>query len=155
IVRLKPAPPSERSYRVVVDELPGSGPTAGTTRVAQGLRFVFRYSIPLFLQPPVTPGQSGPEPLLHVKLKDKHNGPRISVTNRGRRRAQIADLVVQGGDGSRQPLVKGLVGYVLPGQTMSWPLPLPIGTFQDGGEIKARINGHYAEQALPLVGIDR
>jgi fimbrial chaperone protein len=40
----------------------------------------------------------------------------------------------------------GLVGYALPGSTMSWHLP--PGASHAGGAVKARINGETSESTL-------
>lgn len=134
----KRAPGSETSYRVIVDELPGQGPQ-------QGLQFVLRYSVPVFLLP------EGPmsDPALQatlVAVDAEHMA--LELHNAGGKHAQIADLgyAAPGGEIIALP---GLVGYVQPGQTMRWSLPGAPGRYTDT-RFSARINGEAVRQPLPL-----
>ena len=131
------APATQQAYRVIVDEVPAYDPTR------QGMQFVLRYSIPVVVQPVGKP----PEPLLSARLLGTGTTQaQLEVSNRGQGQAQIADLGLVVGD-RRTPLMDGLVGYVLPGQTMRWPLQQPPAQLQ-GGTFSARING--GSEPLPL-----
>lgn len=138
------APPEdvESSYRVVVDELPPQDAPAKS-----GLQFVLRYSIPVFLSPP---GDGLAAPILQAALDRSHDPMVVEISNRGELRAQIADLALIDSDGKRHVLAPGLLGYVLPGQRMRWPLAQPASLPDSGGTLKARINGEAAEQSLSL-----
>ncbi|MET0935648.1 MAG: molecular chaperone [Luteibacter sp.] len=137
-------PPSgvEASYRVVVDELPID---AGEQT---GLKFVLRYSIPVFLAPR---GDPTVKATLQATWDRSPDGPMLRVTNSGSGHAQIADVVWRGEKGQGATLLSGLVGYALPGSTMSWHLPQ--GAQPNGGAVKARINGETSESTL-VVGAD-
>lgn len=156
LVRLGPSPAVEQSYRVLIDELPGTvaEPAEAGGKPEAGLRFVLRYSVPVFLQPPVSGKAAPTEPGLRVKLQLQNGVHQVEVSNSGPQRAQIADLVFVASRGERQMLAPGLLGYVLPGQTMRWPLTtlagLPANELNTG-VLKARINGESTEQMLPLV----
>ncbi|WP_313204634.1 molecular chaperone [Stenotrophomonas sp.] len=131
------APATQQAYRVIVDEIPAYDPTR------QGMQFVLRYSIPVVVQPAGKP----PAPLLSARLvQDGTAQAQLEVSNSGQGQAQIADLglVVAG----RTPVMDGLVGYVLPGQTMRWPLQPPPAQLQ-GGTFSARINGGSEPTPLP------
>lgn len=140
------APPSdgtEAAYRVVVDELPVDGADKG------GLKFVLRYSVPVFLAPAGDPTVSA---TLQSNWVDTPNGPRLSVHNTGTGHAQVAD-VTQAGVGTKGiALVPGLVGYVLPGSTMAWPLPADA---RRAGALRARINGEASESTLVVDAASR
>ncbi len=43
--------------------------------------------------------------------------------------AQLADVAFVDGNGKRSEIAAGLLGYVLPGATMHWPLKLPAAIF--------------------------
>lgn len=138
VIRTSPPPPHvETTYRVMVDELPdGKQPEGG------GLRFLMRYSVPVFVLP------SGDAPLqyaLDTRLEQTGTGQVLVVSNQGNQHAQIADLTGVDATGARSVLLPGLVGYVLPGQTMRWPLPANAPA---GGRLVARINGEQEEQTL-------
>jgi len=137
IRRVPPPSTTEASYRVIVDELPidaGDRP---------GLKFVLRYSVPVFLVPV---GDPPLRPALQARWDDSPDGPRLRVSNAGHGHAQIADLVWHGAKGQHTVLLAGLVGYALPGSTMSWHLPQ--GATRTGGVVKARINGETSESTL-------
>ena len=143
LVRTKPIPPaSETGYRVIVDELPAPN------KEQQGLQFVLRYSVPVFVLPE-TPTPIAPS--LHTRLVEGEDGQAaIEIENHGSEHAQIADLVYTDASNKPDVVIPGLVGYVLPGQRMRWSLKSPASRFA-GGAFKARINSGPIEQSLPLV----
>jgi fimbrial chaperone protein len=138
VIRQVPAPSAtEASYRVIVDELPidaGDRP---------GLKFVLRYSVPIFLAPM---GDPPVKATLQASWDNAPDGPVLRVSNAGSSHAQIADVVWRGANGDYTVLRAGLVGYALPGSTMSWHLPQ--GASHAGGAVKARINGETSESTL-------
>ncbi|SOD57506.1 fimbrial biogenesis chaperone [Pseudoxanthomonas wuyuanensis] len=143
------APPqeAETSYRVIVDELP---PAAAPN--SSGLQFVLRYSIPVFLS---SAGEAAPAPVLHATLDRSQPDVEVEISNSGGLRAQIADLAYVDAGGRRHLLAPGLLGYVLPGQRMRWPLARPSAQLPPGGTLKARINGEAEEQSLSLASAAR
>lgn len=144
VIRLG-APPqgaNEESYRVIIDELPVDAQTQ-----APGLQFVLRYSLPVFLAPA---GTTPPTHDLRARLVIENEKPVLDVANRGGEHAQLADVGFVDATGQRHALAEGLLGYVLPGQRMRWPLPAPASLLQAGGTFKARINGESTERTLPL-----
>jgi fimbrial chaperone protein len=137
-IRQVPAPSgAEASYRVIVDELPIDASDQ------PGLKFVLRYSIPVFLAPA---GDPPVRATLQAMWDNSPDGPVLRVSNTGDGHAQIADVVWRGAKGQSTVLFAGLVGYALPGSTMSWHLPQ--GARQAGGTVKARINGETSESTL-------
>ena len=131
---------AEDSYRIVVDEVPGE-----RTGDQPGLQFLLRYSIPVFVLP------QGGDVIAHqlaTRLERSGEKTTLVVDNAGRQHAQLADLAYVDGAGARHELLRGLVGYVLPGRTMRWELPAPSSLFADGGSFKARINGEAVEQTF-------
>ncbi|TWI04906.1 fimbrial chaperone protein [Luteimonas cucumeris] len=137
------APPqgAEVAYRVLVDELPGADEPE-----ASGLQFLLRYSVPVFVLP------AGDTPLKYeLDTRLERNGSQVSLVagNSGSQHAQIADLTWVDATGARKAVLAGLVGYVLPGQTMRWELPTDT-AITAGGHFVARINGEQEEQTLAL-----
>ncbi|MCL1531589.1 molecular chaperone [Xanthomonas nasturtii] len=139
VIRAGAAPTGqELCYRIIVDELP----SADTDR--KGMQFVLRYSVPIFLLPP---GKSEPTPTLSAQVVAGSDGTaQIQISNTGNGHAQVADLRHQV-DGATKTALNGLVGYVLPGQTMRWSLGAPLAQFSRG-TIIARINGEADERTL-------
>ncbi|VVE65116.1 molecular chaperone [Pandoraea captiosa] len=157
LVRLRPAPSNQQlSYRVFVDELPTSKITSGA-----GIKVLMRYSIPLFVEPasanrvtgsPGTPGEVPPTDLSQVQSKlvaGPDGKSSLLVNNSSAYAIRISDLVTSGPSGGQQSLVNGLVGYVLPGQQMAWPINVPFPPSQNL-ILKARFNDDREARALPM-----
>lgn len=140
VVRSEPAAPtSQRAYRVIVDELPTVDPRR------TGMQFVLRYSMPVFVQP----GADTPlEHVLQARVTRLDDGrPALEVHNSGTSYAQLADIGLGPVD-HPQIVHPGLLGYVLGGQTMRWPLDVPAARLA-GTTFSAKINGESAQTPLP------
>ncbi|WP_295381691.1 fimbrial biogenesis chaperone [uncultured Stenotrophomonas sp.] len=138
VMRPTREPPSMQQYfRLIVDEVPDLA-----TR-AEGMQFVLRYSIPVFVQP--ASGKLAPQLQARlVTLDDGRNG--VEVTNSGNSYAQIADLAL--GSVKRPRIVHpGLLGYVLPGQVMRWPIER-MAIDRDNDQITAKLNGESEQTPL-------
>lgn len=141
VIRLGAPPARETAYRLIVDELP----PAQTPR-SEGLQFVLRYSVPVFL----APAAAAAAPQLRAQFQFEGDTPWLAVDNRGEQRAQLADAVFVDAQGRRYPLASGLLGYALAGQRMRWRLQAAAEPLRGAGTLKARINGEPNEQALAL-----
>ncbi|HEV7309982.1 molecular chaperone [Ensifer sp.] len=112
IVRISQRPiDGEESYRIVVDELPDpSRQRRGTVAL------IVRHLIPAFFR---SPDASSPD--VSWSLKKSKGGLVLTARNAGQARLRIADLTLANGS---RTLVKrnGLLGYVLGGAVMSWPV---------------------------------
>lgn len=135
------AAPAERedAFRLLVDEVPNEAAQA------DGLNFVLRYSVPVFVAPAAA---TRPAPRLDWSLHDGA-ATTLEVANAGSMHAQLASLVFTGDDGGSIQVSDGLLGYVLPGATMRWPLHGERTAFAHGGRLSARINGEPL--ATPVV----
>lgn len=138
-----PADGNEGAYRVLVDELPVDASRK------DGLTFVLRYSVPVFLAPR---GDPTVKATLQATWEAAPDGATLRVRNTGTGHAQIADVVSEGRDGARQVLLPGLVGYALPGATMQWHVP---GAQARSGAVRARINGEPSEATLVVAPAGR
>ncbi|WMJ68505.1 molecular chaperone [Stenotrophomonas sp. 24(2023)] len=132
------APARQLHYRMIVDEVPDL-----STR-ASGMQFVLRYSIPVFVQPA---GDATLAPQLQAQLVTLDDGRHgVEIRNTGDGYAQIADLAL--GSAQRPRIVHpGLLGYVLPGQVMRWPLERTT-VDRDNDQITAKINGESDQTPL-------
>lgn len=138
----------EDAFRVLVDELPRPDKPA-----ASGLQYVLRYSIPVFVR-----GSNAPDPAaVAAKLQWSlvHDGAQLVLvgSNVGTRHAQISQASLLAAGAPPIVVSPGLLGYVLPGASMRWPLqidPAPA-----GAALKARINGSPVDQAFALDGLVR
>jgi fimbrial chaperone protein len=142
VIRNGPPPtgPAEAAYRVLVDELPL--PQADGKK---GLNFVMRHSLPIF----VTPAGAPPSPpQLSWTLRRQDGQAVLEVANSGGTHAQLADLVFTDAAGQRTTVHAGLLGYVLPGATMHWPLKALATTFDATGGWQVMINGTVTSQTI-------
>lgn len=137
VVRLTSPGATEGSYRVIVSELPPPR-KPGSDR---GLQFALQYSLPVFLLPPDAPRTGG------YVLHARRTGNALEVNNSGRMHAQLSVVSQIDANGRRTLLFPGLLGYVLPGQTMRFYLP--PGKTSDMGAFEAVINDDQAASALP------
>lgn len=119
-----PAAGTENAYRVVIDEIP-SARTGLETGAAVSFRM--RYSLPLFVygagltspDAKKKPARPQPAPALGWTTGQDGAGRYLEIRNRGPLHARLTDVAFAQG----APIAaKGLLGYVLPGATMRWPL---------------------------------
>ena len=142
VIRTGPPPANaEEAYRVVIDELPVA------PAETKGVQFVLRYSVPVFRAP--TAALAPPQ--LSWKARREGQCAVIEVSNRGNMHAQIADLNMSDTRGKRTEIQPGLLGYVLPGAQMRWPVKTPPSAFADGGTLDTLINGSATQQNLPPI----
>lgn len=129
-------PGTEGAYRVIVDEIPAAKPSSGT---GAAVTFRMRYSLPLFVHGPglLLPGRSTDKaaprkdggagrqgtgnmagPLLDWRIAEAGEGAFLEIRNRGAVHARLTDAAFGG-----TSMADGLLGYVLPGSMMRWPIP--------------------------------
>ena len=143
----------EQAYRLLVDELPSinDGP-------AQGLHFLLRYSIPVFVLPTgATPRELGNRApvdaaVLQANWRVGAGLLTLTVYNAGAQRVRLSQLRWLPERGPPIELTPGLLGYVLAGQQMQWTLPLPT-HFPLTGTLQARLNDAAIPQPLHPVDL--
>lgn len=135
-----PAGAVEGSYRVIIDELPVE------MKEKKGLQLVLRYSVPIFI---AAAGAQSPAPQLTWSLRRDEGQAVLEVANSGGMHAQLADLDFVDTVGRRTPVHAGLMGYVLPGARMRWPLKTPAEAFALGGVLETKINGNATQENIP------
>jgi len=112
---------AERSYRIFVDEVPTSAPDLAPGEAGARLSVQMRYSIPLFTYGAPEPrGAAGAS--LRMGVRNLDGTRHVEITNTGDRHVRLTDLR-SGSDPAGAILRQGLLGYVLPGATMRWPIP--------------------------------
>lgn len=132
MMRLAPAPAgAEQSYRILIDELPVAQTKPDTTSAAITLQM--RYVLPLFSQGSGVWTQpraelkrdpkSATQPILSWSMAQRDGKTQLAIRNTGTVHARLSSLYWGSGTTEVQSISKGFMGYVLPGQTMYWPLP--------------------------------
>src|SRR5690348_5988327 len=135
-----PAGPNEDAFRLLIDELPQP-----EKEEKSSVRYILRYSVPAFVEPA---GSQNAAPALTWSLQRDGDGFALVVSNAGARHAQLSDVSLQPEGGKPITLSNGLLGYVLPGSTMRWPLKQPA-QLGNGTLLKVTVNGKPVEQTLP------
>ena len=121
VVRTARTPiPAEESYRVLVDEVPEP-----TEARPGAIAMVVRQSIPVFFS-----DETDRISTVDWAIVRRGDQAEIVAHNRGTRRLRLSDIVVEAHDG---PIYEqsGLVGYVLPGATMRFPVDIGATSLTD------------------------
>lgn len=132
-----PAAVAEKPYRIVVDEIP-VGRASATPGASVSFRM--RYSLPLFSHSPRGDGKAkppAPVPQISWRTGADAGGRFLEIHNRGAGHARLTDVSVVTGP-QKSPVAEGLLGYVLAGASMRWPLP---GNVDGTGDLVATVNG--------------
>lgn len=143
VVHLQPgaadAKSREESYRVLVDEIPDR------SRQRPGeVAMVLRQSIPIFFS-------GGPsEPDISWTLRREGEALHLVGRNSGGRRVRLNDLELKSSDGSVAHRRTGLVGYVLPGAQMRWPIDLKQQNAAEALSLSATTDRGPIRAALPF-----
>lgn len=136
LMRTAPDQPSEESaYRVLIDEIPTDLASRPAGQDSLGVTFRMRYSVPLFTYRAEHAAKAEEPPPLRWRITTQHGQRVLEITNQGTRHARLTDVRFTD---AAQPVSEGLLGYVLPGSTMRWPLPDNAA----GTQLRAGINGH-------------
>lgn len=143
----------QRAYRVLIDEML-DGNAAPDPQL--GVKFQMRYSIPLFVfgsgaAPEGAAEQAGKTvqtlaPKLVYQIQQQGGTRFLQLRNEGTAHARLSAVRFAGG-GKQQVIAEGLLGYVLPGAQMRWPLPPGVGA--DGAVLEAMVNDRKEPLSIP------
>nr|WP_314877536.1 molecular chaperone [uncultured Pseudomonas sp.] len=145
----------EQAYRIIIDEIPSPLPVdAANQAPTAAIRLQMRYSVPLFVYGEGLWGKPDPQgkrsadgvgkPQLSWHAVSVQGKPYVELRNSGPVHARLTDVVLQQ-SGQDKPVVEGLLGYVLPGASMRWPVPA---TPTAASVLKGRVNGQDVAQAI-------
>ena len=141
IVRLsKSAPASEKSYRILVDDLPDA-----SLAPKVGVEIQLRYSIPVF----VTSASASP-PNMTVVAKVSGDTISLMAQNKGGSHVQATNITVEYADGVSTPVTKGLAGYVLAGKSMQWTLAIPPNAAAKGVPKRVHVQFNGKDMAVAI-----
>ncbi len=132
IIVPKPLGSAEKTFRVIVDELPGSQQESTTAQI----NFLLRYSIPFFVNPDWS------APALHAVIEQVDGQWVATVHNPTSHTIKATNLYTET-NGKQAMLISGLVGYVLPNAKMRWPLPTSV-----SGQLKVTFNDQTQPSSL-------
>lgn len=157
LTRTREVPPGqELAYRIIIDEIPSAKPITpeGDAKSAAAIRFQMRYSVPLFAygvglwskedtSRPRDPKGAGVPDLSWRKVA-VDGKTFFELRNQGAVHARLTDVAFKQG-GQARPVAPGLLGYVLPGAVMRWPVPE---TLAAESTLQLRVNGAPQVQDL-------
>lgn len=130
----------EQGYRIIVDEIPQPNDPSSPQI---GLKIQMRYSIPLFVygQGVATYSEGANHALVNARdlswrVIREGGKPALEVRNRSDVHVRLSQVSLTQG-GQKRRVADGLLGYVLPGSSRSWPLPASL---TDPTSISATIN---------------
>ncbi|AYD67418.1 molecular chaperone [Achromobacter sp. B7] len=123
--------PVQRSYRVIIDEIPDP-----STPGMNGVVLRLRYSVPVF----VAGAAASPQPELAWRVAKEGDAWVLRLSNTGSRYAQVAALQIVNGAGKTVAKVDGLLGYALAQRAREWRIPAKQAA-PGPVRIKALING--------------
>jgi fimbrial chaperone protein len=126
----------ERSYRILIDEIPRN-------EAGSGVAIRLQYSVPVF----VAPAAAGAAPDLRFSLGRRDGALVLRARNDGALHAQLGATRVRAQDGAELEVSKGLLGYALAGQAREWPLP-KAAQLAGSASVTATVNGR--EQTFPV-----
>lgn len=116
IIVLQPgARQQEQSYRLVIDELPSHN---AQTHERNAVHFLLRYSIPVFIAGTQRDASSDGD----LNCEQLTTPGAIQCYNAGEQHVRLSNVQALTADGQVAETVKGLAGYVLPGQKYVLPL---------------------------------
>lgn len=150
------APPNsqtEVAYRILVDEIPAQRDAQSSSSVS----FQVRYSVPLFTGGPakVSGGNNNGDTIQAINPSDLHirvvhiDGTRaLEIRNSGPRHVRLSDAAFVASGGSDSPVDTGLLGYVLPGATMTWPI---AASARVSPSLRVKLNEAITPVQIPVV----
>ncbi|WP_339677465.1 fimbria/pilus periplasmic chaperone [uncultured Zhongshania sp.] len=137
----------ERSFRILIDELPAASVddlgVGGKLGAQPGLNFLLRFSVPAFIESPF--GETAAK--LNLRLQNTEAGVKLTTENTGSGRAQITNLALLSSEGRVVYEHKGLVGYLLAGSSRIWTFNLPSSA-ATATEIRMQVNGQPTRHPL-------
>lgn len=140
-------PAGEDAYRVIVDELPVVQPDHMSADTGNAIRFQMRYSVPLFVYGgEARNARQSTSISLRCAVTDANGRKQLQLINTGTMHARLTDVRF-GGEGERSvPLGSGLLGYVLPGSKVRWPLPDGVSGRES---VSMTVNGSASRVTIP------
>ncbi|MGC6031555.1 fimbrial biogenesis chaperone, partial [Enterobacter kobei] len=137
---------SEKTYRLVVNELPAS------SEHANGLQFLLSYSVPVFVNQKNASSSQTPLQDVNFSLDTINGKPVLTVDNHQGSHIKISQVTFTPGNGKAVTLVPGLLGYTLAKQKMQWPINASESMLKNGGVLSAMVNNDTKPQKLPVRG---
>jgi len=142
VVRVdKSAVAAEEAYRLIIDELPSAKDAPKV-----GVAVQMRYSVPVFALP--TAKVASGKVTLNAKVAG--NALALQAQNQGKAHMLASNVMLEDAAGTRTPVVPGLLGYVLAGQTMQWNIDVPANAAAKGRPVRVSMQFNGQEVKVDL-----
>lgn len=140
----------EAAWRLRLDEIPAEDNLADNPSVGATVNIKMRYSIPLFtygeeISQQEAKNNNGSD--LRWQLKTNDGQLFLAITNQGRTHARLTNVQFDGQE-KAGIISNGLLGYVLAGSEMCWPLESNVAI----STLSAQVNGNASSVILPTQG---
>jgi fimbrial chaperone protein len=143
LVRIAEKPADgEESYRLLVDELP---PPLPSNNLVSNIRFLVRYSVPVFFAQPDT----SPQLAWSASLAGGHVS--LTLRNDGSQHVRISALKVEGSSGASVSFGEGLAGYALAHSSVHWTSQAAANNLAPGAVIKITAQGDNGPVSATIV----
>lgn len=146
-----PAPGTEQALRIFIDELPVPDEQATDERAGTSVKLQLRYAVPLFVYgadavPPLSRNRDGlgglnlnaMKPVIDWDLVLDGGRPVLVLSNRGMAHARVTAVTWAVPGGEPQTVNPGLLGYVLAGSSMRFPVATAL---PRNATLSAQLNG--------------
>ncbi|WWO95939.1 MAG: fimbria/pilus periplasmic chaperone [Candidatus Dasytiphilus stammeri] len=156
---IAPSKYEEKAYRIVIDEIPRVNNYKDHVQKQNiELKFKMRYSLPLFVYGPNIKSPSNilhslkknwilSTPKLHFFILNEKDKNYLHIRNEGTGHAKLSQVYLE--DNKNKYLVSdGLLGYVLPGNEMIFPISDSLRGIKI---LTAQINDRPAIETIPLL----
>lgn len=134
-------PDRELAYRLYIEEVP---PPARPGQ--QGLQVALRIGVPVFVAPKVAAQPS----LQWRALRNGTDGVAVEASNVGNTHFRLMSLKLRGGETAAVLAERQIVGYLLPGQSRRWVIPVKGGLPEGDMHLSAVTEPGVADVRLEL-----
>lgn len=158
LMRIAPvASGKEKSYRIVIDEVPSNQPTVQTEKSSAWLKMRMRYVLPLFtygqglsplkLESPVEPVRVS----LGWTLSSQQGRQMLCIKNSGNQHARLSDVYWAKNAGKREATqTQGLLGYVLAQRNVCFPVASKT-SVSGGQRLFAKLTDNSQAVEIPAI----
>lgn len=158
LMRIAPvASGKEKSYRIVIDEVPSNQPTVQMEKSSAGLKMRMRYVLPLFtygqglsplkLESPVEPVRAN----LGWTLSNQQGRQMLCIKNSGNQHARLSDVYWAKNAGKLEVTqTQGLLGYVLAQRNVCFPMASKT-SVSGGQRLFAKLTDNSQAVEIPAI----
>lgn len=135
--------PSEKTYRLFLQEVPETAPVPVMEGGGAALRLLLRFGVPVFIKP----AKAMPESITWQAARRADGSIALGVTNNGNRHLRISEVRLES---AGKFAAAGNFAYVFAGETYTWSLKTDTPWKPGGATVSARTDDGIVHAALSL-----